>query len=59
MDIVIEYLQQHPNAIIGLIVTVIVMLADAIVAKTPCKWDDIILTTIKKAFSKWWKSRRI
>jgi len=27
-----------------------ILIADKIVAKTPCKWDDLIVTSIKEAF---------
>ena len=29
----------------------VLMIADKIVAKTPCKWDDLIFTAIKEAVS--------
>lgn len=32
------------------IILLVVLIADKIVAATPCKWDDMILTAVKGAF---------
>ena len=38
----VEFIIKH-----GVEVGLVIMLVDKIVAKTPCKWDDLIFTSVK------------